>query len=132
MITKKVCQIANKLLFRSESSPLPDYKDITDLATEFNEYFINQITTIMYNLRPQDLSDTDQSILENHYLTDKHFGNFECLDEEQVQQLIKDTPTKTCNLDPLPTALVKEQSEALSSYLTRIIYNLIPRSWVPW
>ena len=52
----------------------------------------------MDNLRPQDPSDT-----------------------EQVQQLIKDTPTKTCNLDPLPTALVKVQSEALSPYLTTII-----------
>ena len=66
-------------------------------------------------------SSTDQSVLENHYLTDKHFGSFECLDEEQVQQLINDTPTKTCNLEPLPTALVKEQSEALSPYITRII-----------
>ena len=49
----------------------------------------------MDNLRPQDASDTDQSVLENHYLTDKHFRNFEWLDKEQVQQLIKDTPTKT-------------------------------------
>ena len=75
----------------------------------------------MDNLRPQDPSDTNQSVLENHYFTDKCFRNFEWLDEEQVQQLIKDTPTKTCDLDPLPTALVKEQSEALSPYLTRII-----------
>ena len=118
---KKIYQIANKLLFRSKSSPLPDYEDITDLATEFNEYFISKITTIMDNLRPQDPNDTDQSVLENLYLTDKCFVNFEWLDEEQVQQLIKDTPTKTCDLDPLPTALVKEQSKALSPYLTRII-----------
>ena len=75
----------------------------------------------MDNLRPQDPSDTNQSLLENHYLTDKCFGNFEWLNEEQVQQLIKDTPTKTCDLDQLPTALVKERSEALSLYLTRII-----------
>ena len=75
----------------------------------------------MDNRRPQDPNDTNQSVLENHYLTDKHFGNFEWLDEEQVQQLIKDTPTKTCNLDPSPTALVKEQSKVLSLYLTRII-----------
>ena len=79
---KKIYQIANKLLFRSKSSPLPDYEDITDLATEFNEYFISKITTIMDNLRPQDPTDTDQSVLENHYLTDKHFENFEWLDEE--------------------------------------------------
>ena len=118
---KKIYQIANKLLFRSEPSPLPDYEDITNLATEFNDYFISKITTIMDNLRPQDPIDTDQSLLEDHYLTDKRFGDFEVLDEEKVLQLIKDTPTKTCALDPLPTALVKNQSEVLSPYLTKII-----------
>ena len=85
----------------------------------------------MDNLRPQDPNDTDQSVLENHYFTDKHFGNFECLDEEQVQQLIKDTPTKTCDLDPLPTALVKVQSEALSPYLTRIINTSFQEAELP-
>ena len=40
---KKIYQIANKLLFRSKPSPLPDYEDITDLATVFNEYFISKI-----------------------------------------------------------------------------------------
>ena len=118
---KKIYQIANKLLFRSEPSPLPDYEDITNLATEFNDYFISKITTIMDNLRPQDPIDTDQSLLEDHYLTDKRFGDFEVLDEEKVLQLIKDTPTKTCALDPLPTALVKNQCEVLSPYLTKII-----------
>ena len=75
----------------------------------------------MDNFRPQDPTDTDQSVLEDHYLTDKCFRNFKWLDKEQVQQLIKDTPTKTCALDPLATALVKEQSKALPLYLTRII-----------
>ena len=91
------------------------------IKTAFNDYFISKITTIMDNLRPQDPIDTDQSLLEDHYLTDKRFGDFEVLDEEKVLQLIKDTPTKTCALDPLPTALVKNQSEVLSPYLTKII-----------
>ncbi len=48
-------------------------------------------------------------------------SHFTLVTEEQVSELIKKSPTKSCGLDPLPTWLLKKCSEELVPIITKII-----------
>ena len=50
--TKEVLNIANKLLYRNETLPLPPTNDKELQANEFNYFFIANVWTIM-NYSPQ-------------------------------------------------------------------------------
>ena len=49
------------------------------------------------------------------------FSNFEPLDEDTVRKLVVSATTKSCPLDPVPTATVKECLDDLPPVLTSII-----------
>ena len=51
--------------------------------------------------------------IETEYLTNHRFNEFETIDENTVLKLIKVSKTKSCELDPAPTALLKQYTEVL-------------------
>ena len=51
------------------------------------------------------------------------FQTFTSLTSEQVSQFIQAAPNKSCDLDPLPTKLLKECAELLSPYIAKL-FNL--------
>ena len=104
---KCIYEICNHLLGRSKDSPLPPGIPNKDLAVRFNNYFIQKIANICTDLiekcqhlppyaeRPappgtQDLSD------------------FQPVTLPKLQKIIQSTPNKNCDLDPVPTSLLKQ------------------------
>ena len=110
---KAVFTIANKLLFRNEPLPLPLTDDKQKLANEFNEFFCKKVQTILDNLQPIEETDIDLHYIEMDYLTNYTFNEFEIIDKNTVLKLIKKSTTKTCDLDPVPTNLLKQYVEVL-------------------
>ena len=68
---KEIYSIANKLLFRKEPLPLPALDDPTQLANEFNTYFIGKIEKIMAGLEPEnpDFLTFYQRVSDEWYLS---------------------------------------------------------------
>ena len=52
---------------------------------------------------------------------DQSITNFNNLSEDEVTQLIHKAPSKSSELDPLPTNLLKQCSAELTPVITRII-----------
>ena len=59
--------------------------------------------------------------LETEYLTNHRFNEFETIDENAILKLIKESKTKSCELDPAPTALLKQFTEVLVPSVHHII-----------
>ena len=59
------------------------------------------------------------------------FQCFRSLSEDDVLELLKKTPTKSSDLDPIPTYLLKRCSDALAPAITRIINASLSRGEVP-
>ena len=119
---KEIYTIANKLLFRKEPLPLPTSDDPIQFANEFNTYFIDKIEKIMAGLEPENPdTDINQDFIESDYMTDVRLGEFEWLDIEDITQLIKSAPNKTCGLDPIPTSIIKGDPEAFAPFLAKIV-----------
>ena len=113
--------MANKLLFRKEPLPLPASDDPTQLANEFNTYFIDKIEKIMAGLELENLdTDINQDFIESDYTTETRLDEFEWLDIDDITQLIKSAPNKTRGLDPIPMTIIKGDPEAFAPFLTKI------------
>ena len=110
---KAVFTIANKLLFRNEPLPQPLTDDKQKLANEFNEFICKKVQTIMNNLQPIEETDIDPHYIEMEYLMNYRFKEFEIIDENTVLKPIKKSATKSCELGPVPTNLLKQHFEVL-------------------
>ena len=117
---KHIYEICNHLLGRSKDSPLPPGIPNKDLAVRFNNYFIQKIANIHTDLiekhqhlppypeRPappgtQDLSD------------------FQPVTLPKPQKIIQSTPNKNCDLDPIPTSLLKQILPSIIALIADII-----------
>ena len=110
---KAVFTIANKLLFRNEPFPSPPTNNKHKLANEFNEFFRTKIQKIMDYLQPIEEHDTDHHYIETDYITNHRFSEFKTIDVDTILKLIKESKTKSCKLDPVPTTFLKQYAEIL-------------------
>ena len=67
----------------------------------------------MHNLQPSEEYDIEPHYIETEYLTNHRFNEFETIDKNTVLKLTKESKTKSCELDPTPTALMKQYTEVL-------------------
>ena len=119
--TKKVFQIVNNLLQRKEDLPLPPSSDNKQLADQFNNFFFEKVSRIRTDLHPTHPSDIDHNYIEKDFSTAHRFETFAPLDPSQVTKIVAKSKTKSCELDPVPTWLLKEHSATLTPVLTSII-----------
>ena len=97
------------------------------LANEFSEYFCDKVKKIRDGITI-DLSKSPPS--ETRYSGDKLI-TLQLLTLDEVKHLIESSPTKSCELDPIPTWLVKECMLELLSLITAIINNSITSDVYP-
>ena len=75
----------------------------------------------MDNLQPIEETDIDPHYIEMEYLMNYRFNEFEIIDKNTVLKLIKKSTTKSCELDLLPTNLLKQYVEVLVPSVHHII-----------
>ena len=118
---KVVFKIMNSLLFCNDSSPLPPMKNSKALANEFNQSFKNKVQKIMDNLALTEDNLTDQQYLESDCTTDKRFREFIPLNSDKIAKIIRTAPPKLCELDPVPSKILKQVCEDISPLIATIV-----------
>ena len=108
--------IADSLLGRKANRPLPEVADESHsaLATRFQRSFKEKIEALCYNRSPLPADDMPRVV-------STRFDVFEPASLSDVNKIALASATKSCELDPLPTSLVKHHIDGLSPLLTRII-----------
>ena len=125
--TKTLFKIAKELTGHNENPILPSHNDPNILANEFSEYFCDKVKKIRDGITI-DLSKSPPS--ETRYSGDK-LTTLQLLTLDEVKHLIESSPTKSCELDPIPTWLVKECMLELLPLITAIINNSITSGVYP-
>ena len=118
---KKIYQIANKVLFRNEPLPLPPTSDTKKLADDFNQFFIEKIDKIMAGLQPTETHPTDPKCIESVNKSPIMLSIFKEISLEDTKRLICTAATKSCEIDPIPTALLKEHTDIVAPTIRDII-----------
>ena len=110
-------KMTDKLLVNQHIQLLPTDDDDTHLANTFSNYFDNKIDNIRQNFSlPINLEqDTPPDI---------RFDHFRPLSVEELRKVITSYNNKSCELDPIPTWLVKLCLDDLLPLLTAVIKHI--------
>ncbi len=125
--TKAMFKITNQLLKPVEQN-LPTSSDGVDLANKFHSFFVNKIETIRDNLNQCSADATD---LNNKHFQGTHLSEIRPCTEVEIREFIMKTPSKSCDLDPLPTWLLKNCIDVLLPYITVLINGCITSGVFP-
>ena len=112
--SKKLYKLALSLMGAMKENLLPECDTKQDLANQLAEFFINKIQNMRDKLDSLQVYDQKDS-------SPPKLSKFEPLMEEEVRQIIKAMPSKCCDLDVIPTSLLKEALELLLPTLTKLV-----------
>ena len=99
--TKGLYRMVNTLMGTSSSNPLPSHANNSNLAEDFADFFMGKIENIRENLAE------NQTYRPTGKMTPS-LAEFRSFDQTEVKKIIIDMKTKTCELDALPTKLLKD------------------------
>ena len=112
--TKKLHELVVYLTETATENPLPSRKTDNQLAEDFIKFFMSKIQTIRDNLAKHPLYKPEPTNIQK-------LDTFKKLNAEDVRKLINKMKTKSCELDVLPTHILKEMLDHLLPTITKII-----------
>ena len=115
---KKLFRVSDKLLHRKKVQPLPKRDSDKDLANRFCVFFKDKIHTIRDAFSPHICTMPSIAYFDN---CDTKLCLFDVATEDEVNNVINKSPTKCCELDPLPTNLLKDCANVLVPVITKIV-----------
>ena len=113
--SKRLWHALNRTLSQSNSTVLPSFDDEKSLANRFGSFFIDKIKKIR---------DTFKYTRSQVLHPDKEpptFSSIQVVTDTKVLKFIKESPSKTCSLDPCPTHIVKQCIDILLPSLTKLV-----------
>ena len=75
----------------------------------------------MDNLAPTEDNPTDQQYIESDYTTDKRFREFIPVNSDKIAKIIRTAPPKSCELDPVPSKILKQVCKDISPLIATIV-----------
>ena len=116
-----------KALFEVNNKPtFPTTSPMSELPNLFSDFFNKKVC----NIRKQ-LHQTSPPNQNDRVFTGVPFSFFRQVSEDEVKQIILKSPSKSCELDALPTALLKESLSDVLPSITKIINVSLSSSIVP-
>ena len=113
---KSLFDITKKLLMNQQEATLPTHETNFELANRFSKFFNDKIDTRRTNFRI-----AANSAVEMEPLTSAKLNNMISATSDEIRDVIASCPNKSCQLDPIPTWLMKQCVDQLLSLLTSII-----------
>ena len=115
--------ICNNLLGCNMPLPLADYTNPATLAQSFNNFFTDKIDKIMAIIdgRNKNTFMVPLHLLELDEQSTSTLTCFRGMAEDEIKNIIMHSPSKSCNLDPLPTTLFKACIDVLPLIITDIV-----------
>lgn len=102
-------------MFKLKSSALPSHQSSQQLAEDFNDFFINKISDIRAGL-----NTTEAASVEDRELS-CCFTDFELPSHAYIVEVFGSLTPKTCDLDPIPTSVLKQHVLELAPIIARIV-----------
>ena len=118
---KELFKVTNNLLDRGKKSLLPYSENPEQLATKFNDFFIEKIVNIRRNLseysHPNEIVSTEPTV-DNSV---PKLCSFKPVTDTDVRKSIQAMKIKTCPRDPIPALLLKTSIDPLIPCYVEII-----------
>ena len=117
---KAMYSVTNDLLGRSASPRLPDCRDDARLAEEFHHYFTQKIGNIRSTMDSRWITITIEPLPPTAYQP-AELCEFQPASADDIKRIIVQSSSKSCELDPMPTNLLKDNIDTLAPIITDIV-----------
>lgn len=115
---KDVFKVANDLIFGGKANTLPTAESIPELVERFSDYFSAKIQKLRDDLDEKvNANSSDNFSPEVKHL----FTEFSPVSEDDIKRHIRKCASKSCDLDPIPTWLLKLCLNELAPCITHIV-----------
>ena len=113
---KTLFKVFNALVDRKQSNTLPDYtNDFKQLAIEFNTFFDQKIKKIRASISPEPEPEYNP-FSGTHYLS-----KFIPTNENEIRNIIQESPIKTSPGDMLPKSLLEDNLELMIPTIVELV-----------
>ena len=103
----------SNLTGKNTENSLPESKNIEKLSNEFADYFLEKIQIIRSEIDQHPKYQPDRCDVPK--LTEFH-----PMSDREILQIMNEMLTKNCELDAIPTAILKKLSPYIGEIITRI------------
>lgn len=128
---KTLFKLTKNMMGTDGGTKLPSHDSPVLLAERFSDFFTNKIVTIREGLLALQVGDTASMLQDEATFTGTPLSVFTEASQDEVKRLIMKSATKSCELDPLPTWLLKECVSDLVPIITAIINASLTDADVP-
>ena len=125
---KALFRLTRNMMGNSGDKILPVHTCKRKLANDFSAFFTNKILNIRSEL---GLTDTHKGGSVTNCFSGVPLNTFMDATEAEILNIIKLSPVKSCELDPLPTWLLKECKAELVPLITDIVNMSLRESMFP-
>ncbi len=123
---RQIFRLTDKLLHKQRKSSLPKSESNQDMAQRFSHFFTDKIKKIREGFQIMDnLHDPPNNS------TSTQFFEFDELSHDDFNGVISKSPNKACELDPIPTSLLKQCGSAIFPAMMSIIKKSLQSGEVP-
>ncbi|XP_062616752.1 uncharacterized protein LOC134278448 [Saccostrea cucullata] len=127
---KQLYRLTNRLMGAKSDVVLPAHQCEEMLANSFGEFFQTTIQKIRNELCNGSKIGFDPLQDDNEF-TGVHLHTFEPASQDQIRAIILSASPKSCELDPMPSFLLKSCLDSCLAMVTDIINHSLNQSVVP-
>ena len=122
---KQLFHLVNNITMSKASKPMPEGKTDAQLAGEFATFFLDKIKKIRLQFKNTDkyIPEINASVPRLHEL--------QPLTDEEIEKEICSMNNKTCELDSIPTYLIKDILPAVLKTIAQIVNMSLTTSNFP-
>ena len=124
---RQLWKTINTLLHRSAVPALPNLSSISSIAEQFTTFFSDKVTKLRSAIPPVNQSPH----FPQPSVPPPPFLHFRPTDPDEITKLVMQSPTKQCELDPIPTSLLKQTISVLAPVISRIVNLSLSAGTVP-
>ena len=112
---------------------LPTSDSDTELSNRFSDFFQGKIQTIKDNLqKPNETNDNVVNVLRADVkFTGQHLTRLAPASSNEIKKLLVKSPSKSCELDPMPTYLLKQYVNNVLPVITTMVNKSLNEMSVP-
>lgn len=131
--TKRLYKLTNTLMGKNQDAVLPVSECDTALSNKFSDFFLEKIQSIRENLQNANnsASNPEHSLSADIKFTGQPLTEFSTASNEEIRKLLMTSPSKSCELDPMPTYILKLCLNEVLPVITEIVNKSISESVVP-
>ena len=129
---KQLFKLTSHLTGNTGHVILPIHESADQLATIFDDFYIDKVATVRRNINIGNPCDIHVTTLDDDVMFDGiPLQRFLPATHDDVKRIITHSPNKSCDLDPIPTWLLRQCLDHFVPLLTAIINKSLTTSVVP-